>query len=198
MNKPVQQRTLKTRAKLVDAARTIIAEVGFDGLRTEEVVKRAGVAKGTFFAHFPDKDALLDLLIGEALQSCLSDMATRPAPRSVKEVVQHLLPMAALMTQSRTVFEVIFRHSGAAALDTIGPIAESFGQQVEVFASWFDPASDHPFRRDIAPDLIAEGIQAFALQAMATKFCALHSSVSVEDRLVPYLHAWLMPIRSAE
>jgi len=27
---------------------------------------------------------------------------------------------------------------------------------------------------------------------------ALQSSVSVEDRLVPYLRAWLMPLRSAE
>jgi len=193
MNKPVQQRTLKTRAKLVDAARAIIDEVGFDGLRTEEVVKRAGVAKGTFFAHFPDKDALLDLLIGEALQSSLKDMAGQPAPGSVGEVAQRLSPMIALMTQSRTVFDVIFRHSGAAAIDTIGPIAESFGQQIEVFSSWFDPGLDHQFRHDISPELLAEGIQAFALQAMALKFCALHESVSVEERLVPYLNAWLLP-----
>lgn len=198
MSKPVQQRTLKTRAKLIEAARSIIDEAGFDGLRTEEVVKRAGVAKGTFFAHFTDKDALLDLLIGESLRACLDHVAAQPAPRNVPDMVALLLPMAELMTQSRTVFDVVFRHSGAAAIEEIGPIAESFGQQIDVFADWFDPDSDHPFRRDIPPELLAEGIQAFALQAMAAKFCALHSSVSVKDRLGPHLQAWLLPVTGTE
>ena len=193
MNKPIQQRTLKTRAKLIDAAREIIEEVGHEALRTEEVVKRAKVAKGTFFAHFKDKDALMDLLIGGDLNACLDDMASQPAPRSVEEVVARMCPFVELMTQNRMVFDVILRHSGAAAMDEVGPIAESFGKQVEVFSGWFDPALDHPFRKDIDPELLAEGIQAFALQAMATKFCALHNSVSVYDRLGPYLKAWLQP-----
>ena len=71
MARAVQQRTLKTRARLTDAACQIIAECGYEGLRIEEVVKRAGVAKGTFFAHFHDKDALMDILIGAEIDSYL-------------------------------------------------------------------------------------------------------------------------------
>src|SRR6056297_1375519 len=67
----IQPRALQTRARLLDAAQEIIAEVGYEGLRTQEVVKRAGVAKGTLFAHFPDKDALMEILIGAKMDAYL-------------------------------------------------------------------------------------------------------------------------------
>ncbi|KAJ57370.1 TetR family transcriptional regulator [Actibacterium mucosum KCTC 23349] len=195
MNKPIQQRTLKTRAKLLEATRAIVAEVGYDGLRTEQVVKRAGVAKGTFFAHFRDKDALLDILIGGDMLAALDDMAAQPAPRDLNQIMDRLNPLMALMTSNRTVFDVILRHSGAAAIETIGPIAESFGRMIEVFAAWFTPDGDHPFRTDVTPELLAEGVQAFMLQALGLQFCALHNALSVDERLGPYLQAWLLPVR---
>ena len=71
MARAVQKRTLETRARLIDAAEQIIAESGFEALRVEEVVLRAGTAKGTFFAHFPDKNALMDLLVGARMDSIL-------------------------------------------------------------------------------------------------------------------------------
>ena len=75
MNKPVQARTLKTRAKLINAAQAVVATSGYEGLRVEEVVKRAGVAKGTFFAHFRDKDALMDQLLGAEMDRILDALA---------------------------------------------------------------------------------------------------------------------------
>ena len=48
----VQARTLKTRAKLLSAATALIAHSGYEALRVEEVVVKAGGAKGTFFSHF--------------------------------------------------------------------------------------------------------------------------------------------------
>lgn len=195
MNQPIQQRTLKTRARLIEAAREVVAEVGYDALRTEEVVRRAKVAKGTFFAHFHDKDTLLSLLIGAEMDKSLDRIAEAPAPGSVDDVVRLLMPLLKVMSENRTVFDVILRHSGAAAIDAIGPIAENIGRQVEVFATWFDLERKHPFRRDIAPGLLAEGIQAFAVQAMALNFCAINNAVEVEQRLQPYLEAWLMPAK---
>lgn len=193
MNKPIQQRTLKTRASLVTAAQEIIDEVGYEALRTEEVVKRAKVAKGTFFAHFPDKDALLDLLIGEELNHCIDETGKLPAPKSVDALVEQLMPLLNLMSRSRMVFDVIVRYSGAAAIEEVGPIAENFGKQLDLFILWFDPSGDHPFRRDISPELMGEGVQAFAIQAMALKFCNLHNDVDIAKRLTQYLSAWLLP-----
>ncbi len=190
MAKAIQKRTLETRARLVSAAKEIIRENGFKAMRVEEVVLRAGTAKGTFFAHFQDKDALMDLIIGEQINEFLDQLHTQPAPQTTAQMADMLMPLCRFMTCERYVFDVILRYSGAAAQEEVGPIATSFGRQIEIFTEWL---YRHPFRRDISPDLQAEGIHSFMIQAMALKFCALHNATSITDRLVPYLDAWLCP-----
>lgn len=185
----VQARTLKTRAKLLDAAREIVANSGYEALRVEEVVLRAGVAKGTFFSHFRDKDALMDQLIGEKINTYLDEIETLPPPQSVDQLVESLLPMAKFMCSERYVFDVILRHSGAAASDEMGPIATTFLRQGAVFGAWL---AHGPFRKDVEPDLLAEGIGAFAIQAMALNFCAAHSTIPMRDMLHRYFKAWLI------
>ncbi len=190
MARAIQKRTLETRARLVAAAEDIIGTSGFEALRVEEVVLRAGTAKGTFFAHFRDKDALMDLIIGSRIDEYLDDLEQLPPPKTVEDLIQSLMPLCEFMTCERYVFDLILRYSGAAGVEEIGPIAETFGRQVEILTAWLEQTG---FRRDISAELQAEGVHAFMIQAMATKFCALHNSNSIADRLGPYLNAWLEP-----
>lgn len=190
MTTAIQPRTLKTRARLVEAAEEVISETGFAAMRVEEVVRRAGVAKGTFFAHFRDKDALMDQLIGARIDAEIDQLAAHPAPGSVSGLVSALMPLMDLMTCERYVFDVILRHSGAAVVEEIGPIASTFERFVTVLADWISKA---PFRRDAEPALLAEGVQAFMFQAMALNFCALNNVRPLEERLTPFLDLWLPP-----
>lgn len=190
MARAVQKRTLETRARLIAAAEDIISESGYEALRVEEVVLRAGTAKGTFFAHFKDKDALMDLILGARIDALLDELEIRPKPKSVQKLTEALIPVCEFMTCERYVFDVILRHSGAAAVEEIGPIATTFGRQIQILERWL---SDKRFRSDISAELQAEGVHAFMLQAMATRFCALHNANSIKDRLSPYLKAWLTP-----
>ncbi len=190
MNKPIQKRTLRTRAKLISEAKALVTESGYEALRVEDVVSRAGVAKGTFFAHFRDKDALMERLIGAELDALLDQAEEQASPRDVAGIVAQLQPLHAFMTCERYVFDVILRYSGAAAVSEIGPIAMTFGRYVELVSAWLSAGT---YRSDVGIDLLAEGIQAFAVQAMALQFCALHHARSFEDRLEVYLDAWLTP-----
>lgn len=190
MVKAVQKRTLETRARLVAAAEAIIAAEGYGAMRVEEVVQKAGVAKGTFFAHFVDKDALMERIIGARIDACLGDIAKLSTPKNVESLVSHLMPLLHLMTCERYVFDVIIRHSGAAAKEEMGPIAQTFTRQIEVVASWMD---DGPFRSDVPAELLAEGVQAFSIQAIALHFCAVNSAEPMASRLTTYLEAWLNP-----
>lgn len=190
MSRAVQSRTLKTRAKLLAAATDIISEGGYEAMRVEEVVLRAGVAKGTFFAHFKDKDALMDQLIGAEIDRHLDQLEALAPPKSIAEMVDALMPLTAFMSCERYVFDVILRHSGAAANSEIGVIARTFGRHAEVVAHWL---RDRPFRKDISVELQAEGVQAFAIQAVSLVFCALHSATAPRARLETYLEAWLRP-----
>lgn len=190
MARAVQQRTIETRARLIAAAEEIISENGFEALRVEEVVLRAGTAKGTFFTHFKDKDALMDLIIGTRIDRFLDDLEVLSPPETVDALVDALMPLSDFMTCERYVFDVILRYSGAAAVEDIGPIAATFGRQIETLSNWLSAA---PFRSDIPADVQAEGVQAFMLQVLATHFCALHNTRTIRDSLNLYLKAWLTP-----
>ena len=81
MTRAPQKRRLETRARLQEVAATIVQEQGYSGLRVEDVVARAGVAKGTLFSHFKDKDGLLAVLIGDEVMRLLDGMeAGGPSP----------------------------------------------------------------------------------------------------------------------
>ncbi|WP_203291935.1 TetR/AcrR family transcriptional regulator [Maricaulis parjimensis] len=48
----------ETRAKLVTAGASVFAQKGLEGTRIGDIAREAGVAMGTLYTHFPDKDAL--------------------------------------------------------------------------------------------------------------------------------------------
>lgn len=56
-----------TKAKLYDAALALISEKGFAGTTVDEIVERAGVAKGTVYYHFAGKAELVEALIADRL-----------------------------------------------------------------------------------------------------------------------------------
>lgn len=167
-----------------------MANGGYDALRVEEVVLRAGVAKGTFFAHFRDKDALMDLLIGAQLNSLMDDISKGPVPNDVPALIAALRPLHNFMTCERYVFDVILRYSGAAAIEEIGAIAQTFERYLFLVRDWIEAGS---YRQDVSAMLLAEGVQAFAVQTMALHFCALHTDTAMDERLIVYLKAWLTP-----
>lgn len=190
MAKIVQKRTLVTRAKLLEAATAVVAQKGYEALRVDEVVQRAGVAKGTFFAHFADKDALMDLLIGERIDQFLDDLEVSDPPSDAAAIVAALLPVFRFMTCERYVFDVILRYSGAAAVENMGQISMTFGRQGAIVETWI---AQGDFRKDVSPKMLSEGVSAFGVQAMALRFCALHQDRTMEDRFLAYLMAWLPP-----
>jgi AcrR family transcriptional regulator len=58
-----QLRADDTRARLFAAASELFATRGYHATTVDAIVKRAGVAKGTFFVHFATKDAVITELV---------------------------------------------------------------------------------------------------------------------------------------
>ncbi len=58
-----QQQKDETRAKIFAAATQLFAQNGYHATTVAEIVAAAGVAKGTFFVHFPSKDAVIAALV---------------------------------------------------------------------------------------------------------------------------------------
>lgn len=55
------------RESLVKAVVRVLAEAGREGLTIERVTQEAGIAKGTLYSYFQDKDELLGFVIQSAL-----------------------------------------------------------------------------------------------------------------------------------
>lgn len=66
-----------TRKKIDDAALGLFAEQGFAGTATSEIAKRAGIAEGTIFRHYPTKKAVLLGVMGPVIQRVMAPLATR-------------------------------------------------------------------------------------------------------------------------
>jgi AcrR family transcriptional regulator len=50
---PIQERSVATRQRLLDAAFAALNELGYAGTTSSEVCRRAGVSRGTLLYHFP-------------------------------------------------------------------------------------------------------------------------------------------------
>src|SRR5262245_6871573 len=54
-----ERKKARTRQDIYSAAMILLLHRGFDAVSIEDICADADVAKGTFFLHFPTKDALL-------------------------------------------------------------------------------------------------------------------------------------------
>jgi TetR/AcrR family transcriptional regulator, transcriptional repressor for nem operon len=75
----------RTRDALLDAGTVIAERHGLGGLSVNQVVAEAGVAKGTFYVHFEDRDAFVDALharfharVQEAVGAAVADLPPGP------------------------------------------------------------------------------------------------------------------------
>lgn len=73
---PLRIDAQRNRARILDAAEAVFAEFG-PRASTEEVARRAGVAIGTVFRHFPTKDDLLAAIMKRLLAQLVEDAAQR-------------------------------------------------------------------------------------------------------------------------
>lgn len=61
------RRREQTRAKLVEAARTLFARQGVDNTRINEITDEADVGFGSFYNHFKSKEAIIEAVLAETI-----------------------------------------------------------------------------------------------------------------------------------
>jgi AcrR family transcriptional regulator len=74
-SEPTADRGATTREKLVQAARELVVEHGYDGVSTGQVLATAGVSRGGLYHHFDGKDELM----AAVLEAVERDFAERLA-----------------------------------------------------------------------------------------------------------------------
>ena len=95
-----------TRERILEAARKLFAEMPYDKVLISGIVKRAGIAQGTFYFHFDTKQAVVHALADEMLgrlQRVMHRVARDFQPTiefiatMIKEVPEAVFPYQAIM-----------------------------------------------------------------------------------------------------
>src|SRR5258705_10335192 len=53
------------RRQILDGARKVFMDLGFDGASMNEIARSAGVSKGTLYVYFADKNRLFEAIVAE-------------------------------------------------------------------------------------------------------------------------------------
>src|ERR1700757_392261 len=85
------ERAAERRAAIVDAAMEEFVARGFAATRLDDIAKRAGVAKGTIYLHFKDKESMFEELIRTAIVPLVGRITAPPPPgASIRDTVEHV------------------------------------------------------------------------------------------------------------
>jgi AcrR family transcriptional regulator len=100
---PSPEKTARTRRAIVSAALDTFLERGFSDARMIDVAARAGVAKGTLYLYYPDKEALFEGVLREVISgpvASLGAMAPEPGESVRSLLTRVVLPILRDMESS--------------------------------------------------------------------------------------------------
>lgn len=163
----MQQRSEETKTRIMQTARQLFAQVGYDAAGVAEICAAAGVSKGAFYHHFPSKQALFLSLLEEWLVVLDSQLASllngsQPVPQSLVQAAG----VAGLVFQSASgqlpMFLEFWRaasHDPLVWQATIGP----FRHYQELFAGVVRKGIEEGSLRPVDPETAARVIIAQAV-----------------------------------
>jgi AcrR family transcriptional regulator len=104
------QTGIRTEARIVDATRELLAEVGLEGTTVQAICGRAGVSAGSFYNLFSSKEQVLIQVAREAIQ------AVGPDPtRSGTETLDELVDAYVAFVVDESALARVYLHVAAAA-----------------------------------------------------------------------------------
>ena len=111
----LQEEDSSKRRQILDGARKVFMDLGFDGASMGEIARAAGVSKGTLYVYFADKSALFEAILEEEAlfhgQVVFNFDPARDAETTLKDFGQAYL-------------HLLCRPGGGSAIRTVMAIAE--------------------------------------------------------------------------
>jgi AcrR family transcriptional regulator len=114
----------QNRAAILEAAREVFAELGYDAAGVRDVIRRTDLASGTFYNYFPDKEAVFRAVIDDSAQEVRIRLrAVRANARTLKQFVGDAYrAWFEFLVSDRMMFQLLQRNAG--------PIRALFGDPI--------------------------------------------------------------------
>jgi AcrR family transcriptional regulator len=124
---PRDEATRASREALLRAGLVVADQHGFDGMSVNRVVAEAGLAKGTFYVHFADRDAFIDAIHERFLEDLLAELAPPVAAAAPGQ--------ARLVAAAKAYFEFCLRNHNARALIADAGVSPNLGAFTDLVES---------------------------------------------------------------
>jgi AcrR family transcriptional regulator len=154
---PKRETTDDRRRAIASAARHLIAEKGFEGLRTRDIAARVGINVATLHYHVPTKEALIGLVADAMREDFRAQSLVRPrAHLSPSERLEHeFFDFHEMFYEQRDTLAVMSELMERARRDTLihaamQPILRKWHQLVAAILT--DGLADGSFRPDLDPE----------------------------------------------
>ncbi len=194
-----QDRTKKTRKKILAAARFLFDSQGYEQSSVDQVAKRAGVAKGSVFVHFSDKASLLTAVRIDHMESIAKDtLAGSFGPAGddpVQAMVDILKPWLDLFASDRE-FTIVFMDQASlkgadSALRLYDACCAMETAMTNVINSLLD---EKRLPANVSANIYVQGITAFFYHVLIGLHSgATQNSADQELLLRGLLQRWLLP-----
>ncbi|ADL43257.1 transcriptional regulator, TetR family [Caldicellulosiruptor obsidiansis OB47] len=106
-----EQKKIIKENKLLEAAYNLFIEKGITATAIDEIVKKAGVAKGTFYLYFKDKEDILEKLIlkksSEIVKKALQEVSSKEFPSPVDKFLFFLEYIIDYLSKNRMLFRFL-------------------------------------------------------------------------------------------
>ena len=122
------------RQQLLDVARSLFAEKGFDGASVEEIAHRANVSKPVVYEHFGGKEGVYAVVVDREMHYLLAAMTTALAEDAHPRMLLERAAFALLdyVEGSADGFRILVRASPvASATGTFSSLLNDIASQVE-------------------------------------------------------------------
>jgi len=122
------------RQQLLDVARSLFAEKGFDGASVEEIAHRANVSKPVVYEHFGGKEGVYAVVVDREMHYLLSSMTTALAEEAHPRLLLERAAVALLdyVESSADGFRILVRASPvASSTGTFSSLLNDIASQVE-------------------------------------------------------------------
>ena len=186
--KKIQQRTIESRKKLLDAAYHLFVEKGYYNTNTKEIARYAGLSIGNFYNYYQDKGEIYCVLLKkyatdsyEAMQELFDQLIALEGPTAYKDFLSlYLRQLLERAVDTKKFFEdsIVIAKENAQVQFTLSEAEESLIAIIETFLR-----KRYPDRQDdyyikarmiyVITDQVAEDILCVNSQQQKEKYIQL-------------------------
>ncbi|HEY3185834.1 MAG TPA: HTH-type transcriptional repressor FabR [Solirubrobacteraceae bacterium] len=128
-----QERKLRTRQALLDAALELLEEQSFSSLSLRQVTRAAGIVPTAFYRHFEDMEELGLALIDESFRTLRAMIrAARADPRTYERVIRTSVEILVRHVHEH---ETHFRFIGRERFGGVAVLRHAIRREIRLFAS---------------------------------------------------------------